>query len=175
MRNFSKIFLIAGTILFLSACGSTPDTEIHYFVLNPNQSTVSNTDLSSQSITLLPIQLAKFLDQPGIVLQTDQHEINVAHYHRWAEPLKNNLHRYISQSIGSNATNETSQTLEIHIQEFQGAADGTALLSGYWLSENKKQIFQYQAPLNTTGYTELVRQLALLLDQLSADIITKIK
>lgn len=173
MKNLKLVTIFLSFILLLCACGSTPDSETQYFVLNPNH---SNVKISSfpDNIRLQPIQLAKFLDQPGIVLQTDQHEIKVAHYHRWAEPLKHNLYRYISQSIGINNTSDASQTLEVHIQNFQGTAEGNALLSGYWESDEIKQSFNFKAPLIKPGYSELVKQLAVLLDQLSADIAAQI-
>lgn len=174
MKNFNKIISLAGLILFLTACASTPDVETHYFLLNPSQSSATNTAISSDTINLEPIQLAKFLDQPGIVLQTAQHEIKVAHYYRWAEPLKKNLHRYIYHSLGIRNSSDASQSLEIHIQQFHGTQDGSALVSGYWTINNESHPFSYHAPLTKTGYAELVAQLALLLDQLCVDIASQI-
>ena len=181
---------LISVVVLITACSSTPKTDIHYFVLNPSinnstntsSSTNSNLDLEHETnrstaintIELKPIQLAKFLDQPGIVLQTDQHEIKVAHYHRWAEPLKKNLHRYIAQSLGINHTSEHLQTLEIQFQQFQGTQEGGALISGHWKINQVSQPFSYQAPLTKTGYTELVTQLAFLLDQLCADILNQL-
>lgn len=184
MKNFNKNVSLIGLILLLSACGSTPKEETHYFVLNPShspslsqdqsQSTSLNSAVSAEPIALQPVQLAKYLDQPGIVLQTDQHEIKVAHFHRWAEPLKHNLHRYITQSIGFSTINDASRTLEVHFQNFNGTQNGSAIVSGYWVFNQKQHPFSYQAPLTNSGYTELVKQLALLLDQLCADIAAQI-
>lgn len=173
MKNFKLVIILFALILLLFACGSTPDTETHYFVLNPNHS-VENNSAISNNIKLQPIQLAKFLDQPGLVLQTDLHEVKVAHYHRWAEPLKTNLHRYIAQSIGIGSTDEATQTLEIHFQQFHGSQDGIAIASGYWKLNNASYPFSYTAPLTKTGYPELVKQLATLLDILVEDISSKI-
>jgi uncharacterized lipoprotein YmbA len=191
MKEFNKIIMslqligLTGFIVLISACASTPKTQTHYFVLDPssnfgqqyeeNQSSSTRTSTSrtiesEHPIALQPIQLAKFLDQPGIVLQTNHHEIEVAHYHRWAEPLKKNLHRYITQSLGIDNSNETTQMLEIQFHQFQGTHEGNALISGYWKINHVSQPFSYQAPLTKPGYTELVTQLALLLDQLCTDI-----
>jgi len=173
MKNIKIIIFLSSLILFLSACGTTPDTETHYFVLSPNQNTISNRVVTG-SIELKPIQLAKFLDQPGIVLQTDQHKIKVANFHRWGEPLKKNIHRYISQSTGIASNTQLTQSLEVHIQQFHGTHDGSALVSGYWKFKNIHHPFSYQAPLAKTGYAELVKQLAIQLDQLCMDIADQI-
>lgn len=174
MKKFKKQISLIGLILLLSACNSIPKEETHYFVLNSSKSTALNAALSSETITLQPVRLAKYLDQPGIVLQTDQHKIKVAHFHRWAEPLKYNLHRYINQSIGFSITNEAPHTLEVYFQNFNGTQNGSAIVSGYWVFNQKQHPFSYQASLTTSGYTELVMQLALLLDQLCADIAAQI-
>jgi len=173
MKFLSLIGFIS-TILFLFACASSPNQETHYFVLNLNQSAGKNTVLSAGEIDFQNIQLAKFLDQPGIVLQTEQHKVEIASFHRWAEPLKKNIHRYVSQSTGITANKGSAQRLEINILQFHGTQDGLALVSGYWKLDNVLHSFSYQAPLEEPGYAELVKQLAILLDQLCADIAAQI-
>jgi uncharacterized lipoprotein YmbA len=176
----------------MHSCNSSPTPETHYFVLNPASTSTLNTKNATTLILIEPIQLAKYLDQAGIVLQTNTHEIEVANYHRWAEPLKSNLHRYILKTISTNsnrnfldknqANHSAVQTLTITVNEFNGTTSGKALLSGNWRLEKigsdeilTNHVFQYETELKTSGYPELVNQLAKLLDQLCNDIISQTK
>lgn len=185
--------ILACFIIAMSACGSNPPPQTQFFVLTPNpQANINPNESSNKVVMLEQIVLAKYLDQPGIVMQTDMHQIKVAHYHRWAEPLKRNMRRYLSETLDgklsypvtldntnlSNSTNVLS--LQISVNQFNGVTDGTAVLSGEWIlfdedtqSILRKEMFRYQKTLVDEGYTELVNQLAVLLDKLCADIANK--
>lgn len=192
MKQFSivQIFIFVCIVFTQQSCSSTPAPEIHYFVLNPTSKTTLKTKNDSPPILVEPIQLAKYLDQAGIVLQTDTHEIEVANYHRWGEPLKSNLHRYILKTLSAHSSrnyadktqggHSAAQALTITINEFNGTTNGKVLLSGNWNLEKivsyenlVNHAFQYEAELKTSGYPELVNQLAKLLDQLCSDIVSQ--
>lgn len=190
---YCLIFVVIG-------CSSKPIPETQYFVLNPNTQATStaiskNLENDSKNVVVIKsIKLAEFLDQPGIVLQTDAHQIEIAHYHRWGEPLARGLHRYVLETLTTQlpqhsllSSNEFSsdlihQKLDITVNQFNGTTDGSVLLSGHWMlqqSDSKTSIvhepFSYQASLASSGYPELVNQLALLLGQLCNDIADSIK
>ena len=185
-----KKILMVCLIFVLNACGSKPPPETQYFVLTPDVQSASVSDKDSINIVVLEnIQLAEFLDQPGIVLQTDMHQIQVAHYHRWAEPLKRNLHRYILETLNEKLPNhkvqsdatysqaDSEQSLRIKVNQFNGTKDGSAILSGHWRLNNlktksiiKNESFHFEKSLATDGYTELVNQLAILIEQLCSEI-----
>ena len=188
-----KVFLLIYLFLLICACSSTPTPDTHFFVLTPNTFTTSNdqsartNNSSDNTIVLKPIKLAEFLDQPGIILQTDTHEIKVAHYHRWAEPLKRNLHRYVLETLstqlplyhfqsGKNFKEaQTHQRLEITVRQFNGTTDGLALFTGHWELIDKnlqstKHTFAYRTNLTNSGYPELVNELGKLLNMLCGDI-----
>ena len=185
---FCLIFMVIG-------CSSKPTPETQYFVLTPNALTASTTTSkalqndSKNVVVIESINLAEFLDQPGIVLQTDTHQIEVAHYNRWGEPLKRSLHRYILETLTTQLTQHSLMSsdefssdlihheLEITVNQFNGTTDGKALLSGHWMlkqADTKKHIFHnafsYQVTLVSSGYPDLVNQLAELLEQLCREI-----
>lgn len=177
-------------LITLSACSSTPLPETHYFVLTPNAKSASVADKDSKLVVVLDaIQLAEYIDQTGIVLQTGPHQIQVAHYHRWAEPLKHNLHRYILETLNNELPNHKIQSntalieadpklaLHIKVNQFNGTRNGGVILSGHWsLNDHqnklilKHQSFHYEETLANDGYTELVNHLAKLLDELCAEL-----
>ena len=190
-----KKLIIACLFLSLFACGSKPPPETQYFVLTPSviSSTPDNKSLDKVLI-LEQIKIAKFLDQPGIVMKTDSHQIQVAHYHRWAEPIRKNMYRYILETLSgslsipvvdeANNINDGSSVLSliISVNKFNGATDGTAVFSGEWLLIDKstrsvktKKSFNLKANLESDGYTELVNQLAKLVDKLCSDIASSLR
>ena len=182
-------------ILSVVGCSGAPKIETQYFLLTPatQQSSAEKNSAAEidphKLIILEPVFLAEYLDQPGIVLQTDQHQIEVAHYHRWAEPLKRNIHRFVLETLATQKTDYsfqpstnfsrelTSLTLSLHINQFNGSAASAAILSGHWVLKQTKSNelvntmpFSYEAPLEQDGYPELVAQLANLLETLCKDI-----
>ena len=182
-------------IIAITACSGTPKLETQYFLLTPtvqNQATANDKhqhENSKKLILIEPIKLAEYLDQPGIVLHTGDHQIQVAHYHRWAEPLKQNLRRFILQTLSSTTTSFVFQTdskllkkdsalsLSIEVTNFNGTSSGVTLLAGRWMLKNIKtgelmvtEAFHYQNTLQRDGYDEMVAQLAFSLHELCDDI-----
>jgi len=183
--SFAKNSSVICILFLLSACSSTtPVEKTQYFLLTPAATSVTDKNSSHASnefLILEQIKLAKFLDQTGIVLQTDTHQIEAAHYHRWAEPLKHNLHRYISSTLSNHSEYQFTdkqnsdgvkqdEILSISIDQFHGTKDGNALLAGEWSFKQHNYAFSYQTALTQPGYAELVTQLASLLDGLCTDI-----
>ena len=194
-----KIILFCLTFV-VSGCSNAPKPETQYFVLTPDTQSISVAKPGTlqngpkKVIVLESIKLAEFLDQPGIVLQTNVHQIDVAHYHRWGEPLKRSLHRYILEMLTAQLPQHTPlndsnynpttpyQYLDITVNQFNGTTDGFALLSSQWIlkhSDSKTFVvnepFSYQALLTNSGYPELVNQLANLLEDLCNDIASLLK
>ena len=185
-----KILITVCLVLILFACGSKPPPETQYFVLTPSTQTNASLINEHNNVVLLnPIRLAEFLDQPGIVMQTDTHQIKVAHYHRWAEPLKRNMHRFIRETLNVKLTdyivldkirsdeNVSKKSLLISVNQFNGITDGSAVLAGEWVlidestkSVLNKEAFHFKASIENDGYKELVNQLAVLLEQFCSEI-----
>jgi uncharacterized lipoprotein YmbA len=195
MKYYSWLLLI----LFVFGCSSSPKIDTRYYLLNPDAHNDASDNSqheqqgTKQIIIVEPITLATYLNQRGIVLLTDKHEIKVAHYHRWAEPLDENIHRYMLTVLSDNssgfafqdASMSTKQNahLELHItiDQFKGTSDGRALVAGDWqLNDTKDNTrvvtdsFSYEEPLADSGYTELVNQLALILNKASRRILDTI-
>jgi uncharacterized lipoprotein YmbA len=195
MKYYSWLFFI----FFVFGCSSSPKIDTHQYLLNPDTHNAASDNTqhdlqgSKQIIIVEPITLATYLNQRGIVLLTDKHEIKVAHYHRWAEPLDENIHRYMLTVLSESssrfafqaASRSTAQNahlkLHITIDQFKGTSDGRALVAGDWqLNDTKENTpiaadsFSYEESLAESGYIELVNQLALMLDKASLKILDTI-
>ena len=185
-------------VLIIAGCSGQPKIETQLFLLSPelqNSSDRSNQIINNheQIIIIEPIKLANYLDQPGIVLQTDKNKIQVAHYHRWAEPLGQNIHRYVSQVLSANSTDYTflrhakftnqvsDLVLSIDLNQFNGSSTGDAYVAGSWQLRNSKEnelilsdSFHYEKTLSESGYPELVNQLEAILNELCNEILNSI-
>lgn len=186
-------------VIFTLGCSSSPKIETQQYLLVPSKQ-MSDADASIQKarakkqlIIVEPIQLATYLDQPGIILMTDKHQIEVAHYHRWAEPLDQNIHRFMLEVLSVNSTDLSFQRnskfskqqshflLNIEFDQFNGTSTGKALVGGSWSMINSEtnelvmsDSFHYDQAMSESGYVELVNQLAIVLENLSLEIMTAI-
>ena len=185
-------------MLFIAGCSSTPKIETHQYLLMPDPyldgaATGNKSQSQDEIISIKPIRLASYLNQRGIILLTNKHEINVAHYHRWAEPLDENIHRfmlltmsanttrYVFQNSAGSSSQDTNLTLSIEFDQFNGTADGQAMVSGKWqlYDTDKNDVlvsdtFHYNQTMSESGYAELVNQFALILNQISLQIVSSI-
>lgn len=170
MRFFLILFA-----LMLMACASTPDPQIHSYFLEIKDE--AKPDSTKISIIDVKVQVAHYLAQPGIVLQTGPNQLTAAHYHRWAEPLTEGIRRVLTRQLNLNSTLESGITVSVELFRFHGTRDGNALVAGRWsIYDGQKpqplhqQTFDLKQPLSQAGYEALVQTLSALLDSVGRDI-----
>jgi len=127
--------------------------------------------------------VAPYLDQPGLVLETNSGEIHTARLHEWAEPLRLSLPGFMAAEIGRQVGASVSirggdinaTRIEISIDQLHGTRSGAALLVAYWrCSGADGQVlagqFAEEQALGRDGYAALVQAQRSLLQQLAGDI-----
>lgn len=172
MRFFLILFA-----LILTACASTPDPQIHSYFLELKDE--AKPDAIKIGVIDVKVQVAHYLAQPGIVLQTGPNQLTAAHYHRWAEPLTVGVRRVLARQLNVNSSFEPGMMVSVELFRFHGTRDGKALAAGHWsIYDDQKQQPRYQQafdlkqPLSQAGYGALVQTLSALLDSISHDITT---
>ena len=147
---------------------------------------------SSQAATLAigPVEVASYLDQEGIVMQTSDIELNAANQNLWAESLGQQLTRRLRQSLAANlpdivvlntARSEAgAQRLTLSVDQFQGRYDGQAVASGEWQLHDGNDLvaqrhFEVAQPLSDDGYPALVRTLGTVWDDVARQIAEDIR
>ncbi|MDZ7788625.1 MAG: ABC-type transport auxiliary lipoprotein family protein [Halofilum sp. (in: g-proteobacteria)] len=125
------------------------------------------------------IELARYLDVEGIVMQTSDVAVRAARNHLWAEDLAAQLHRDLRQRLAEQldgvrvlgpdqrlrAPEREIMELTVTIDRFQGRFDGYAVVGGKWeLLDSGGEIqagkrFQRQQALAQDGYPALVETL----------------
>ena len=174
--------LLALTAL-LSACASTPAPGNTLFLLQQEANTTATQTQQAPATTtilaLTPVQLAPYLTGEGIVYQTGANRIVIAGSNQWAAPLQSQLSDGLYQTLDQALANvdirrpgltpagrDADFKLIVHVQQFQGRYDGSAVISGNWrLFDRDGEIagrgaFDETTPLQEDGYAALVRALS---------------
>jgi uncharacterized protein len=106
MNSFIQGFRlsVAGVILLnILGCGTSQPS--HFYLLRAisptSPSGLSAPELSNLSVGLGPVTLPKYLDRPQIVTQSGAHEVELAEFHKWAEPLNENVSHVLTENLSS--------------------------------------------------------------------------
>ncbi len=168
--------------LLLGACAGKVTESHEYLLAAPALAAPVN---AHTPVLLKPVTVAPYLDQEGIVLQTDGAEVHVARKNRWAEPLDAAVDRYLQVAIANAAdrqvqaaplsTDSALTSIQVRIHQLHGSTDGRVRLVAEWSVTSRDgepglYSFDVTTSQQTDGYGALVDAHALLLDQLAVAI-----
>ena len=178
-------------LLGLAGCAGQPTPEVQSYLLRPDASNAFNETDELASVGLGSLQVATYINQPGIVLETAGGSFTPARYHEWAEPLRESLRGFLANEIASvagqavrprsygetNWRQFTSTLIDIRIEQLHGNNRGEAVLVAYYaLLDPQNQTvmlereFRSSEPLARDGYPALVTAMKSLLNDLARDI-----
>ena len=178
-------------ILGLAACSTIPET-VTYILPNPPLPDSSQVpDLSAPGIRIDTITLAPYLSDQGMVIASEGNRITTTRNHRWGEPMRDGIRRYLSRSLHSphfqlvDSKSPVSSTARyaIHLQfdAFHSIEFSHAIAEGKWslieLGTREMVLhesFQFTSNLEIQGYEGIVAAQANLLDQLSRTLLHRI-
>jgi uncharacterized lipoprotein YmbA len=183
-----KLFALALMVVALISCASTPQRTKHYN-FNPSSIAKPGNNNQTKQITVNQLQLATFLDQPGLVIQLNKNQVYTSTYHRWAQPLREILLNTLVQELNNTSPvgysfnkekplsvkGENTQ-LFIEVEQFNSTDQSQAIFSGrYWVNKGDKtllvnQSFRITEKLSEDGYPHSVKMLQLTLTQLAKEI-----
>ncbi|MGS0676656.1 PqiC family protein [Shewanella sp. 125m-1] len=202
-----RLILISliGAVLFLTGCSSASNTSSYYLLNSYTSAGVAAPDLSKRgelsekANVELTVQLAEYLNSPYIVMQINQHKLNYASFHMWAEPLADETLKALqldlnalSNTLKFVSTAKVSETnkqahLSIQIDYFYVTAQSKVVLSGRYQYNNSsemgteskgaqsiEQAFTFEEPLEADGYSQSVTQMRSLLLTLAKQITANI-
>lgn len=190
-RNVS----LAGLIVLLAACGSSPKTE--FYVLNADQGAVvqaANAN-TGPAVGVWSVVLPDFLERSEIVTRNSDFEINLGDFTWWAGSLDENMTRLIStelsRSLQSNRVvvspwasfRKIDYQVTIRVERFDGVLGGETVLRGVWSlldaagqNELRREAFEFKASAAGSSqaagssYRELVAAMSKLTVQLSDQV-----
>ena len=158
-----RLFPIAAA-LTLTACGTAQSTQ--YFVL-PDSQYIRPAAQGNE--IAVKVNLAEPLANGGLVYQTDAYHVNFAKNHLWAAPLDGALAANLSNKLNRlnprhtfvpASRSQSSQTLKVYIEAFQGSYQGQTTISGYaqW-PDGRSKPFNAITPQQGDGYTAMLESL----------------
>jgi uncharacterized lipoprotein YmbA len=173
-------------VLLLMACAAAPPPTTRYLL--PATATEGTARVDPPVwIGLGRVEVAPYLNQPGLVVETESLQVRPARYHVWAEPLGEGLRRFlgaeISAALGVDVAADAVRghawdyTVEIGIDRLHGNLSGEAMLVARWwirpaAGRGEPVAFRFAAaqPLSRAGYAGLVEAEVELAHQLAAAI-----
>ena len=191
MRGLVGLGVVAVCMLNIWGCANTQPT--HFYLLramdSPSSLATLETKSSGVSLGLGPISVPKYLDRPQIVTRISSHEIDLAEFHKWAAPLKENVTNVLQENLSAllsadrivqypwKRSNPPEYQLSLDVIQFDGKKNQEAILRVRWtLVRNagnaflKKKTSQFSEILPGLEYEDLVEAMSRMLASLSREI-----
>ena len=160
--------LILASALLLAACSSQTVEPTRYYLLRSPVDVKSGQQYATPDFVLGRVEVATYIDQPGLVLETASGEVHMARLHQWAEPLRVSLRRFLASEIGvaidgvvavSDGARESTR-IDVSVDQLHGDNRGQAVLVAYWQvvpAEGEASSYQFSESrsLNGDGYGQL--------------------
>lgn len=90
------LVLLNAWLLLAAGCSSPPT---RFFVLAPSPGAQPLGVGQDVAVGVGPVEFPEYLDRPQIVTRTGEHELNLADFDRWAEPLKDNATQVLAENL----------------------------------------------------------------------------
>ncbi|CAA0111966.1 Uncharacterised protein [Halioglobus japonicus] len=175
---------VAGFLLvaLLAGCASQtiPPT---YYLLRSDQGLQSGVLSTSKRYSLGSVEIAAYLDQPGLVMATGKDEMRAANQNLWAEPIYDGVRNFLATEIALTSGEELLPTkltrnttvVNIRIDQLHGTLDGRAQIVAFWWLVRGDEVVSFNRfadarALTASGYSALVDAEKLLLAELAKRI-----
>ena len=183
-----RIAALAFVTLALLACGGASPPRTAYLLRADPVERVGRVE-GPYRVVLGRVSVAPYLDQSGLVVETEAGQVRAARRHEWAEPLADGLRSYLRAEISAALGFEVGlgrieripwdYTIDVYVDRLHGTMGGRAVIdAGYRITPRSRsaEIVEYRfarsMPLPSEGYSglfdaekELARQLALAIAQ----------
>ncbi len=187
-----KLYLIALTLLGLTGCGATPTSSIEYYLLSPPVTAGDSlVELAIKpSLVIESIDLAAYLKQSGMIIQTGDNQLLVSKNHLWAESLDLALPKALVRELQKQSdrysyylktvdwVGQTDYRLRLRIDSMQSTDQGEVVSAGrYQLISAANPSnpvfvdFSFQREIQQDGYHAALVQMNAILGELAAAII----
>lgn len=94
-----KKTLLTLSCLSLVVCGCSRTTPSSFYVLNDMAPKTQRIRTQPLDLGIGPITLPKYLNTPQIVTRKHNHQLQLDEFHRWAEPLHDNIKRVLGDNL----------------------------------------------------------------------------
>ncbi len=189
-RRGLRMWLLS--VVVLGGCINTPLPD--YYVLTPENSDLDlRGSVSSFAVGIGPITIPETLNRSNIVTPRDSNQLEVAEYHRWSEPLRDNVSRILITNIAARMGldklyaypwlgNDVDYQLRVDILQMTGTLDDDVYLQVRWqvltgtkpASIIRTKIRDYREQVERKSYSSMVaaysRTFSSMTDDISKDL-----
>jgi uncharacterized lipoprotein YmbA len=196
-----KIISLCLFAVVLSRCvdlGKVTTKPTRFYVLEPISSSAEEKQLGTAEHTLVvgvgPVILPSYLNRPQIVTRSGHNELQLAEFHRWAEPLERNFTRVLAENLSIILPTDRVASFpwkgfravdyqtKVEVTRFEGRLDSDVELVARWfvLEGDKRKVVvtktsSFSEPTGGGDYAALVSSQSRLLEALSQEIAATIK
>ncbi|MGZ8192835.1 MAG: PqiC family protein [Methylobacter sp.] len=111
ITKFLKWLLLLPIIsAMLAACISTPST--NFYVLEPLSTSTASAikTVKKPLIGIGPVSMPAMLDRKQIITRTENNSVQIAEFHQWASPLKENVVQVLTHNLAALRPNDIVRT-----------------------------------------------------------------
>ena len=199
LSMLNKTLLILFSLILLgslSACGTTKPSK--YYLLSPIEDTTPSLKTNSEDISVIgvgPIKFPKYLSRSQIMRFTNDNEIIVEEFNRWAEPLEKNFARVLRSNLTRllpssyaidypwKRTMNVQYQVMLDIHQFETTSDGKVMLNAHWVvfdtSKNNKikliRKFNYSTKIKSINNAKAVTLQSTAVEKLSREIAAELQ
>ncbi|MEM7256639.1 MAG: PqiC family protein [Pseudomonadota bacterium] len=190
MKIFIKSLWLS-CILLLAGCINTPLPD--YYVLTPEGDAAVPQQVqritSDVALGVGPVTIPQTINRPNIVTPLDSNQLEVAEYHRWSEPLVDNISRVVITNLASRTGlnklyaypwlgNAVDYQIRIDVLQMIGSPSEQVRFQVRWqiLNGNKPadllvtRISDYRETIGADGYSAMVAAYSRMIGRLSEEI-----
>lgn len=190
INKLSKwLILLPITSALLAACTSMPST--NFYVLEPlsGPTTSATKTVKKLLIGIGPVSMPALLDRKQIVTRTENNSVQIAEFHQWASPLKENVVQMLTHNLAALRPNDIVSTypwsafgsvnyrLILDILRFDTSPGKSVNLEANWaiMDEKKHTLItnshsEIEHSLDDTSYTGTVNALSKILGEFSQEL-----
>jgi uncharacterized lipoprotein YmbA len=145
----ARLRLLAGGVTLLAAAGclslgggSRPTSFYLLSSLDPGEVVIGS---DAVSLGVGPVELPAHLDRPQIVTRAEGNRLELAEFHHWAEPLRDNLTRVLADDLSVllgtdrvwtypwRRAAEVDYRVRVEVERFAAGPDPEVHLRGRWI------------------------------------------
>lgn len=198
MNMIIKSFCVSvACVCVLNFLGCGTSQPAHFYLLRAlspaNASGLSEAKPFRGSLGVGPITFPQYLNRPQIVTKASAHEVELAEFHKWAEPLQENTINVLRENFSAllstdrivlypwKRSNLPDYKLSLEVIQFDGTKSQEAVLKVRWtlVGDNGETVLQEKASqfserLRGPDYEDLVEAMSRILATFSKEIVDTI-
>jgi uncharacterized lipoprotein YmbA len=189
-----RLSVVCVCVLNLSGCANTQPSQFYLLQALSSPPALSETKPFSQALGLGPITFPQYLNRPQIVTKASAHEVELAEFHKWAEPLQENVANVLEENLSVLLSTDQivkhpwkrasllDYQLSLDVIQFDGTKNREAVLKVRWTLVGEdggtllvKKTSHFIEPVGSLDYEDFVQAMSRTLDSLSKEIADAIK